>query len=191
MPGPLVKSRHTKPAPFVKSRHTKQAPFVKSRHTKPAPFVKSNDIQKASIIFLMGQCRHTKPVPFVKSRQARVICQKQCHTKQAPTVKCIHIQQVSFVKSRQSHLSNADIQSQGPLVKCTYNVSAICQSQSHLSKAMPYKASVICLSSIVEIVFNMLVLDTTVFLKPQSHIHGFGPGRATVHPDLSNCGASA
>ena len=28
-------------------------------------------------------------------------------------------------------------------------------------------------------------------LKPQSHIHGFGPGRATVHPDLSNRGASA
>ena len=27
--------------------------------------------------------------------------------------------------------------------------------------------------------------------KPQSHIHGFGPGRATVHPDLSNRGASA
>ena len=28
-------------------------------------------------------------------------------------------------------------------------------------------------------------------LKSQSHIHGFGPGRATVHPDLSNRGASA
>ena len=28
-------------------------------------------------------------------------------------------------------------------------------------------------------------------LKPQSHIYGFGPGRATVHPDLSNRGASA
>ena len=28
-------------------------------------------------------------------------------------------------------------------------------------------------------------------IKPQSHIHGFGPGRATVHPDLSNRGASA
>ena len=28
-------------------------------------------------------------------------------------------------------------------------------------------------------------------VKPQSHIHGFGPGRATVHPDLSNRGASA
>ena len=28
-------------------------------------------------------------------------------------------------------------------------------------------------------------------LKPQSHIHGFGPGRATVHPNLSNRGASA
>ena len=27
--------------------------------------------------------------------------------------------------------------------------------------------------------------------KTQSHIHGFGPGRATVHPDLSNRGASA
>ena len=23
-------------------------------------------------------------------------------------------------------------------------------------------------------------------LKPQSHIHGFGPGRATVHPDLAS-----
>ena len=22
--------------------------------------------------------------------------------------------------------------------------------------------------------------------KPQSHIHGFGPGRATVHPDLAS-----
>ena len=29
------------------------------------------------------------------------------------------------------------------------------------------------------------------WLKPQSHIHGFGHGRATVHPDLSNRGASA
>ena len=29
------------------------------------------------------------------------------------------------------------------------------------------------------------------YLKPQSHIHGFCPGRATVHPDLSNRGASA
>ena len=28
-------------------------------------------------------------------------------------------------------------------------------------------------------------------VKPQLHIHGFGPGRATVHPDLSNRGASA
>ena len=25
-----------------------------------------------------------------------------------------------------------------------------------------------------------------VALKPQSHIHGFGPGRATVHPDLAS-----
>ena len=31
----------------------------------------------------------------------------------------------------------------------------------------------------------------TESIKPQSHIHGFGPGRATVHPDLSKCGASA
>ena len=23
-------------------------------------------------------------------------------------------------------------------------------------------------------------------LKPQSHIHGFGPNRATVHPDLAS-----
>ena len=28
-------------------------------------------------------------------------------------------------------------------------------------------------------------------VKPKSHIHGFGPGRATVHPDLSNRGVSA
>ena len=28
-------------------------------------------------------------------------------------------------------------------------------------------------------------------VKPQLHIHGFGSGRATVHPDLSNRGASA
>ena len=25
-----------------------------------------------------------------------------------------------------------------------------------------------------------------ILLKPQSHIHGFGPGRATVHPDLAS-----
>ena len=25
-----------------------------------------------------------------------------------------------------------------------------------------------------------------VCVKPQSHIHGFGPGRATVHPDLAS-----
>ena len=24
------------------------------------------------------------------------------------------------------------------------------------------------------------------FLKPQSHIHSFGPGRAMVHPDLAS-----
>ena len=34
-------------------------------------------------------------------------------------------------------------------------------------------------------------LEKFIFLKPQLHIHGFGPGRATVHPDLSNRGASA
>ena len=28
-------------------------------------------------------------------------------------------------------------------------------------------------------------------IKPQSHFHDFGPRRATVHPDLSNCGALA
>ena len=27
--------------------------------------------------------------------------------------------------------------------------------------------------------------------KPQSHIHDFGSGRATIHPDLSNLDASA
>ena len=25
-----------------------------------------------------------------------------------------------------------------------------------------------------------------IILKPQLHIHGFGPGRATVHPDLAS-----
>ena len=25
-----------------------------------------------------------------------------------------------------------------------------------------------------------------LLLKPQSHIHDFGPGRATVHPELSS-----
>ena len=36
------------------------------------------------------------------------------------------------------------------------------------------------------------ILETeTRDFKPQSHIHGFDPGRATVHPDLSNRGASA
>ena len=34
-------------------------------------------------------------------------------------------------------------------------------------------------------------LRHVVSLKPQSHIHSFGLGRATVQPDLSNCGASA
>ena len=34
-------------------------------------------------------------------------------------------------------------------------------------------------------------ISLAVFFKPQLHIHGFGPGRATVHPDLSNRGASA
>ena len=29
------------------------------------------------------------------------------------------------------------------------------------------------------------------YIKPQSHIPGFGPGRAKVHPDLSNRGALA
>ena len=46
-----------------------------------------------------------------------------------------------------------------------------------------------------------MVIETRKFLtdngvlldcfKPQLHIHGFGPGRATVHADLSNRGASA
>ena len=30
-----------------------------------------------------------------------------------------------------------------------------------------------------------------VFLKPQLHIHDFGHGRATTHPDLSSRDASA
>ena len=30
-----------------------------------------------------------------------------------------------------------------------------------------------------------------IYDKPLSHIHDFGHGRATVHPDLSNRGASA
>ena len=42
---------------------------------------------------------------------------------------------------------------------------------------------------------NPLCLESEIrpikCLKPQLHIHGFGPGRATVHPDLSNRGASA
>ena len=29
-------------------------------------------------------------------------------------------------------------------------------------------------------------VKTIFHLKPQSHIHGFGPGRATVHPDLAS-----
>ena len=33
--------------------------------------------------------------------------------------------------------------------------------------------------------------ESKLSLKSQSHIHDFGPGRATVHPDLSNRGASA
>ena len=32
---------------------------------------------------------------------------------------------------------------------------------------------------------------SVILVKPQLHIHGFGPGRATVHPDLSNRGALA
>ena len=47
---------------------------------------------------------------------------------------------------------------------------------------------------------NLFCIDVTqcmmwilhfTFVKSQSHIHDFGPGRATVHPDLSNRGASA
>ena len=30
------------------------------------------------------------------------------------------------------------------------------------------------------------LLGTRPGLKPQSHIHDFGPGRATVHPDLAS-----
>ena len=41
------------------------------------------------------------------------------------------------------------------------------------------------ISMIIELTMN------TFTYKPQSHIHGFGPGRATVHSDLSNRGASA
>ena len=40
-------------------------------------------------------------------------------------------------------------------------------------------------------VFHQIAGTLLQDLKPQSHIHGFGPGRATVHPDLSNRGASA
>ena len=36
-----------------------------------------------------------------------------------------------------------------------------------------------------------MVVCSILYVKPQSHIHGFDPGRATVHPDLSNRGASA
>ena len=38
---------------------------------------------------------------------------------------------------------------------------------------------------------TFLAMNQSKWIKPQSHIHGFGPGRATVHPDLSNRGASA
>ena len=38
---------------------------------------------------------------------------------------------------------------------------------------------------------SVKISDLLHLLKPQLHIHGFGPGRATVHPDLSNRGASA
>ena len=31
-----------------------------------------------------------------------------------------------------------------------------------------------------------LYFDLIKYFKPQSHIHGFGPGRATVHPDLAS-----
>ena len=47
----------------------------------------------------------------------------------------------------------------------------------------------------VFVMIRNILTTTTAYvvpldLKPQSHIHGFGPGRATVHPDLSNRGAS-
>ena len=39
--------------------------------------------------------------------------------------------------------------------------------------------------------FSFPKLTIYAGLKPQLHIHGFGPDRATVHPDLPNRGASA
>ena len=32
---------------------------------------------------------------------------------------------------------------------------------------------------------QMATITSTVSLRPQSHIHDFGPGRATVNPDLA------
>ena len=43
-----------------------------------------------------------------------------------------------------------------------------------------------------QIVRHFQACKTTISsLKSHSHIQGFGPRRATVHPDLSNRGASA
>ena len=38
------------------------------------------------------------------------------------------------------------------------------------------------------IVFGQFKVYAVKFgqVKPQSHLHGFGPGRATVHPDLAS-----
>ena len=35
-------------------------------------------------------------------------------------------------------------------------------------------------------IFHVAIATVARQLKPQSHIHGFGPGRATVHPDLAS-----
>ena len=34
--------------------------------------------------------------------------------------------------------------------------------------------------------FFSIIDNANVCVKPQLHIHGFGPGRATVHPDLAS-----
>ena len=45
----------------------------------------------------------------------------------------------------------------------------------------------------VQLLYNKRTEGSGSFrpIKPQLHIHGFGQGRATVHPDLSNRDASA
>ena len=55
-------------------------------------------------------------------------------------------------------------------------------ARSNLTEAVLTRTHNLCIDQ------NRLIKN---YIKPQLHIHGFGPGRATVHPDLSNRGASA